>query len=103
MDDIHFLPTIGRSYKDRLDDDANEFIEYIVDGAQRMDNLISDLLKYSKVSYDKKTFENVNIKTVDNVLLDLSISIEENNVNISYNPIPVVFADPIQMGRFSKI
>ena len=81
MDDIHFLPTIGRSYKDRLDDDANEFIEFIVDGALRMNNLIDDLLTYSKVSNETKEFKNVNIKTIlEKVLLDLFISIEENNV-----------------------
>ena len=41
-----FSQLLERRYKDRLDDDANEFIEFIVDGALRMNNLIDDLLTY---------------------------------------------------------
>ena len=47
---------LERRYKDKLDDDANDFIEYIVEGAQRMKLLIDDLLIYSRVTSQAKEF-----------------------------------------------
>ena len=40
---------LERRYKDNLDSDADDFIEYIVEGANRMKQLIDDLLEYSRV------------------------------------------------------
>ena len=48
---------LEKRYKDRLDDDANDFIEFIVDGAYRMKHLIDDLLVYSRVTSQIKEFE----------------------------------------------
>jgi light-regulated signal transduction histidine kinase (bacteriophytochrome) len=88
---------LERRYKDKLDDDANDFIEYIVDGARRMRQLIDDLLEYSRVSSKAKEFEEVNFeKVLDNVLSNLSILIIENNV-IDHDPLPTIYADQNQM------
>ena len=72
---------LERRYKDNLDSDADDFIEYIVEGANRMKQLIDDLLEYSRVNSKAKEFVNVDIeKVLDNVLRNLSISITEYNV-----------------------
>jgi two-component system, chemotaxis family, sensor kinase Cph1 len=85
-------------YKDSLDSDANDFIEYVVDNAKRMKQLIDDLLDYSRVSSQAKEFENVDLKKVlDIVLSNLSLSIAENNVKITQNALPTVFAEQNQM------
>jgi PAS domain S-box-containing protein len=89
---------LERRYKDKLDEDANDFIEYIVDGAQRMRQLIDDLLQYSRISSQSREFEEVNLdKVLDIVLKNLSILIVENNGTVNHDPLPNVFADQNQM------
>ena len=91
---------LERRYKDKLDDDADDFIEYIVEGAQRMKQLIDDLLAYSRVTSQAKEFENVNLETVLNtVISNLSVTIDENNATITHDPLPTISADPSQMGQ----
>ena len=89
---------LERRYKDSLDDDADDFIEYIVENAKRMKHLIDDLLEYSRVTSQVKAFENVDLeKTLDIVLANLSVSIAENNVKVTHESLPTVFADENQM------
>ena len=89
---------LERRYKDRLDDDADDFIEYIIEGALRMKQLIDDLLAYSRVTSHSKKLENVNLeKLLKAVLSNLLVPIEENNAKITHNPLPTVFADSSQM------
>ena len=89
---------LERRYKDNLDSDADDFIEYIVVNAKRMKQLIDDLLEYSRVTNKAKEFENVELERVmDIVLNNLSISMAENNVNVTFECLPTVFADQNQM------
>jgi PAS domain S-box-containing protein len=89
---------LERRYKDNLDSDANDFIEYIVEGSNRMRQLIDDLLEYSRLTSQTTEFESVSLETVlDNVLRNLSISIVEYNATISPDPLPTVFANKNQM------
>ena len=89
---------LERRYKDSLDSDADDFIEYIVDNAKRMKQLIDDLLEYSRVTSQAKEFENVDLeKVLDLVLANLSVSIVENNANVTHAHLPIVIADQNQM------
>jgi PAS domain S-box-containing protein len=89
---------LERRYKDNLDSDADDFIGYIIEGAHRMRQLIDDLLEYSRVNSQTVEFEKVNLeKVLDVVLHNLAISIAENNVTISHEPLPDVFADKNQL------
>jgi PAS domain S-box-containing protein len=93
-----FSQLLERRYKDRLDKDAEEFIEFILQGAQSMKHLIDDLLIYAKVTMNPKEFEQVDFENVLNVVQsNLSVSIEENNATITHDPLPNVFADDSQM------
>ena len=89
---------LERRYRDSLDSDADDFIEYIVENAKRMKQLIDDLLSFSRVNTDVKDFEHVNFETVlDSVISSLAMSIEEFNINITHDPLPSLLADSTQM------
>ena len=89
---------LEKRYKDTLDDDADDFIEYIVENAKRMKYLIDDLLEYSRVTSQAKEFKNIDLeKVLESVLSNLSILIVENNVTVTHEPLPTVFADKNQM------
>jgi light-regulated signal transduction histidine kinase (bacteriophytochrome) len=89
---------LEKRYKDSLDSDADDFIEYIVDNAKRMKYLIDDLLEYSRVTSQTREFENIDLeKVLENILSNLSILIVENNVEVNHDPLPTIFADKNQM------
>ena len=89
-----FTQLLEKRYKGKLDTDADEYINFIVEGAHRMKYLIDDLLAFSRLNTQVKEFERVNVETVlNNVLSNLSISIKENNAYISNDPLPTVMAD----------
>ena len=70
-----------KRYKNSLDNDADDFIEYIVENARRMKQLIEDLLEYSRVTSQAKEFKNVDLEKIFEVLLsNLSLAITENNL-----------------------
>jgi signal transduction histidine kinase len=95
-----FTQLLAKRYKDKLDDDAREFIDFAVDGATRMQTLITDLLAYSRVGTQGKPLERTNADAVLNkVLITLKFAIEENKATISREPLPQIMADPIQLGQ----
>jgi len=89
-----FLQLLERRYKNQLDEDANEFIGFAVDGAKRLDEMINDLLKYSKVSNTEREFKPVNMEDVlENSLINLIIPTEENQAIVTNEPLPTVYGD----------
>jgi PAS domain S-box-containing protein len=93
-----YLELLERRYKGRLDAKADKFIAYAVDGATRMQTLINDLLSYSRVGTQEKGWESVACeKIVQNVLIDLQVTIAQSNAVITYAPLPQVNADPSQL------
>ncbi|MGB9979717.1 PAS domain-containing sensor histidine kinase [Methanobacterium sp.] len=93
-----FTQLIERRYKNKLDSDADEFIEYIVEAAKRMQSLINDLLNYSRVATMKKEFELTDTEEVlKSALNNLNIAIRENNAQITHENLPEIMADPGQM------
>ncbi len=95
-----FAQLLAKRYKGELDQDADEFIGYAVDGAERMKGLINDLLDYSRVTTRAKPLEMTDSEMIlDRVLQNLQVSIEESHANISRDPLPKVMADPAQLTR----
>jgi light-regulated signal transduction histidine kinase (bacteriophytochrome) len=93
-----FTQLLQKRYKDKLDQDANEFIYYAVDGATRMQSLINDLLKFSRVGTQGKQFKATDMNVVlDKVKLDLSQLIFATKANIIIEALPVIMADDSQM------
>ncbi len=89
-----FLQLLERRYKDQLDQDANEFIGFAVDGAKRLDAMTNDLLQYSKISSQKKEIVPVNFEHVlKHALENLKVQIEESNAIITHDPLPTINGD----------
>ena len=94
-----FTQLLERRYKGKLDSDADDYINFIVEGAQRMKLLIDDLLAYSRVNTKGGEFESVDLDNVMNtVLSNLHLFSEENKAEIIIDePLPTIRADPSQM------
>ena len=93
-----FTQLLQDRYKDKLDEDANDFINYAVDGATRMQNLISDLLIFSRVGSRGKAFKKVDMNIVLEVVLNnFRQRINETDTVITNDPLPVIEADETQM------
>ena len=89
-----FLQLLQRRYKDQLDQDANEFIGFAVDGAKRLDTMTNDLLQYSKITSEKREVTPVNFEDVlEHALTNLKVPIEENNAVITHDPLPNINGD----------
>ena len=89
-----FLQLLERRYKDKLDQDANDYIEFAVDGAKRLDAMIKDFLEYSKVTRKEITFNIINIENIlEQALINLIIPIRENNAIINHEPLPIIVGD----------
>ena len=93
-----YLQLLERRYKGRLDDDADDFINYAVDGAIRVQRLINDLLTYSHVSMRSKDFELTDSEAVlEHNLSNLQMAIEESEAVVTHDPLPTVMADSTQL------
>lgn len=93
-----FTQLLERRYKGKLDADAEDYIEFIVEGSQRMKDLIDDLLVFSRLKTQVQEFESVSVEIIlDDVLSNLKTSIKENDVKITYDPLPTLMGDPFQI------
>lgn len=93
-----YLQLLQKRYRDKLDADADEFIAYAVDGATRMQGLIQDLLSYSRVSTRGQPFKTVNgDRALRDALDNLKMAIAETNAIVTFDPLPQVMADGIQL------
>ncbi|MGB9980181.1 PAS domain S-box protein [Methanobacterium sp.] len=95
-----FAQLIERRYKGKLDPDADEFIEFMVDGASRMKEMILGLLDYSRVGTRGHEFTDFEAETaLKYALSNLGSAISEVNAEITYDPLPIIFADRDQIIR----
>jgi PAS domain S-box-containing protein len=95
-----YIQLLARRYQNRLDSDAEEFINFAVDGATRMHTLINGLLTYSRVGTQGKPFEPTNCETILQHSLDnLKMTMEETGAVVTHDPLPTVMADDLQLGQ----
>lgn len=89
-----YMHLLEKRYKQSLDDDAQDFINFAVDGAKRMQILIQDLLRYSRVTSTKNKLEPTSCQTVlKNALYNLEVAIKDTGAKITYTDLPVVMGD----------
>jgi light-regulated signal transduction histidine kinase (bacteriophytochrome) len=94
----NFSQLLAKRYKGELDAKADQFIAFIVDGATRMQEMIDNLLAYSRVSTRAKPFEPTDCETVfDQALTNVKMAIEESGALVTHDPLPTVMADASQL------
>ena len=95
-----YTQLLAKRYKGQLDEDADEFIGYAVDGADRMRALINDLLEFSRVSSREQPSEVVPLaEAVRDASHDLAAAIEESGATIRCDELADVYADRSQVVR----
>jgi signal transduction histidine kinase len=97
-----YTELLGERYRGKMDEQADKFIGYAVDGAKRMQRLIHDLLAYARVSSQAKPLQPTDASAVlARVLADLRPVIERNKAEIVIvnEKLPVIRADELQLGQ----
>ncbi len=93
-----YTQLLGKRYRGKLDQDADEFIGYAVDGATRMQRLIHDLLEYSRVGAEHHSFEETDCELVfQQTMQNLSASVREQHAEVTHDPLPTVQASPTHL------
>ncbi|MCF7707402.1 MAG: PAS domain S-box protein [Verrucomicrobia bacterium] len=93
-----YTELLARRYRGKLDEDADEFIAFAVDGATRMQQLINDLLTYSRVSTSGKPFKPTDFnQSLEYALANLRMTINAVNAQINHEPLPTLPADSTQI------
>ncbi|MFC7239370.1 ATP-binding protein [Saliphagus sp. GCM10025317] len=93
-----YLQLLERRYENALDEDGEEFLEFAVDGANRMREMIDGLLAYSRVETQGDPLERIDLDAVfDDVLADLRIQIAGSDAEITADDLPRVEGDATQL------
>jgi light-regulated signal transduction histidine kinase (bacteriophytochrome) len=95
-----YLQLLQRRYEGQLDETADEFIHYAVDGVVRMQALIEGLLMYSRAGTSEYAIDEVDCAEVmEATLLMLKTSIEESGAAITIGELPIVQGDASQLSQ----
>ena len=93
-----YCQLLQRRYDDALDQDANEFIGFAVDGAERMQHLINALLSYSRVGRSDRPRRPVNLQEAAELARrDLQKAMEEAGATVDIEGLPQVFGDSVEL------
>lgn len=95
-----YTELLAERYEGKLDEKADKYIGYTLDGVKRMQRLISDLLALSRVGRTTQGFRNVDLGIVcGEAVSTLGKSVEETGAAIRVGPLPTVCGDPTQLER----
>lgn len=93
-----YAQMLERRYRDRLDDEANEYIAFLTSGTKRMYRLITDLLHYSRINSQAKPLEPVSAaRAADIAVGNLKAVIEDADAMVTVGQLPVILADESQL------
>ncbi len=93
-----FTQLLNERYKGHLDDQADEFITFVVEGVNKMQSLLRDLARYSNISMRTKSFQLIDAQEIARVSLEkLKFQMEENNAIITYDELPTIRGNQIEL------
>jgi signal transduction histidine kinase len=97
---VSYMQLVSDRYKGRLDSDADEFIAYAVDGSKRMQQLIQDLLTYSRVGSGAIPLHSISsARALQMALSNLKTSIEESGAVVTHDSLPAVTTNETQLSQ----
>jgi PAS domain S-box-containing protein len=95
-----YTQLLAERYKGRLDSDADEFIAYAVDGSNRMQVLIQDLLAYSRAGTNGKALREIpSENALKEALVNLRATIQESGAIVTHDPLPLITTDGTQLAQ----
>ena len=95
---VNFMGLLKRNYGTSFDETATKYVDFAVDGALRMKQLIDALLQYSRVDGRGGSFGRVRLQaSFDNVVRALPLLVEESGASIQCDPLPEVWGDQAQL------
>ncbi|MFA9517645.1 ATP-binding protein [Halopenitus sp. H-Gu1] len=95
-----YVELLDQEYGEQFDDEAEEYMQFAVNGAQRMKQMINSLLEYSRVHTDAKEFDETDVNEVfQTSRQDLELLIDDHDAEISVGDLPIVRADREQLGQ----
>jgi PAS domain S-box-containing protein len=95
-----YTQLLAKRYKGRLDSDADEFIAYAVDGSNRMQGLIQDLLAYSRAGAAGKALHEISSENaLKEALTNLRATIQESGAVVTHDTLPAITTDDTQLAQ----
>lgn len=95
-----YTELLAERYRGKLDEKADKYIGYVVEGARHMQRLIDDLLAYAQISSQAKPLQPTDSGAVlASVVTNLRETIKNNHADITYEKLPIVSADQGQLGQ----
>ena len=95
-----FTELLVKRYHGKIDEKADTYIDFITEGTTRMQQMIQDLLSYSRVQTQVHEFVSIDSNaSLDLALSDLQVATKEHNAVITNDPLPSIFADQEQITK----
>lgn len=100
-----FTERLSNKFSTDLNDEAKNYIKRIISSSSNMQTLLEDLLEFSRLTFDEKKFQPVNLQScIDNVLNDLELKIEESKTHVECSISAEIEAYPSQIRQlFSNL
>lgn len=96
-----YTQLLAEKYKGKLDEQADKYIHYAVDGATRMQTLVQDLLDFSRSGREGTEMATTDCNVaVQQALLNLEVAVRDNNAQIKYAALPAV---PANLGQLRQV
>ncbi|MXR50643.1 two-component sensor histidine kinase [Halovenus sp. WSH3] len=95
-----YMSLLESEYRDELDEEAKEYIDFAANGATRMQDMIDALLEYSRVRTEGEEFTETDATAVlEETIQSLELQIDEAGATVAYDDLPTVEADRSQLGQ----
>lgn len=99
----NFTALLSEEYEAGMDDQAKEYMGFIIDAARRMQDMVGDLLEYSRIGHEEAGFSEFDADTHIKVVLEnLNEVIEETGASVEVGELPEIYTNPVRFSRLMQ-